>query len=755
MQNHIRSRLNLENENKFTLENVEVDKISLGQARHKGVYIWGWGMYSEINNVTIKGGIQGLYYYPIYKDEQYSDEYLNHRKVLKTHVVKNSHFTDNLTGIKALRVPVWIVDNDFDNYQENAISTSGTLSKDVYIINNRINGTITSESGVNFWGGSPYTTLLFRKNTVSDNKTGLYGFHTRVIPGCNVLSDNNEVAITMEGKADLYMNNLFQSGGCNSLINNGCNILSRYFGRTSINEGMNHFTLGSGIQFALFGNLIPLDPNVYIANNNVFSGTVDPYLGPANHTWADVVNSGKNGYFSHKFAPEGLRGFSNINSISPSAILSSINSECAGTEWETIPELTEGMPPTPLVQAIDVADFGNINGALFLINTNDYQNVPVKDVLADLYVRARELDGESPSDIISSYTEIFTVAYTPVDSTREIFYELYSQLLGSLTYWTNTGVVNTRVNDTLAEDLVFAQVSDLLDDILIQSSEDSMHFLFNNGFNIQVDKIELMRLASNYTMALNEIENVITEVMADSAKSFILTKLECITHAEQDLFEGRVSPDSLFDLYSCLDAHYPQLSLGSEDSVGQAYISGVVYDAFTLLPLDSVIISFTSATGNFSTVSLSDGSFSTEVEINGELPFTISINHPGYLPYSDTDTIYTEQTLTKVIYLTPEEGLESKVDNTKMQNPKIPEYNKTSVLIYPNPASNELFVKQIPENTNSAFEIYNLLGKKVLNGSLNGEENSIDIRALNTGIYVIRVKTFSQTFSYKFAVIKE
>jgi hypothetical protein len=56
------SRLNMENKNKLTITNVEMKKISTGQSRHKGLYVWGWGMYSEIDNLTVSGGIQGIYY---------------------------------------------------------------------------------------------------------------------------------------------------------------------------------------------------------------------------------------------------------------------------------------------------------------------------------------------------------------------------------------------------------------------------------------------------------------------------------------------------------------------------------------------------------------------------------------------------------------------------------------------------------------------------------------------------------------------
>lgn len=555
------SRLNLENNNRFRLNNVDVDKITSLQSRHKGIYVWGWGMYSEIENVTIKGGIQGLLYYPIHRDEQFSDAYLNSRKVLKTHIVKNSRFEDNITGVKSIRVPIWLIDNEIDGYHTHGVRTYGTLSRDVYMVNNLIDnsgsGSSTLDTGVSFWGGIPMTNLLFRKNSVSGNRIGLYGFQTRVIPGCNTIENNNQIGITMEGRADLFMNNVFNFGGYNTLNNNNSNILSRYWGRTSLNGGVNYFDMGSGVQFALFGNLVPYDPISYIANNNVFNVTVDPFLSPPVHSWSDVVNSGKNGYFKYEYSPSGLRNFSNVNIFNPTLIGNMITAECGKTEWETVPVLTNGVPPALPVTYHDIVDMDNFPGGSYIIVTNDYWNVPIKDVLADLYLRAIELDGETPSDIVTSYVDIFENSYTPIDSTREIFYELYSQMHGNLSYWINSGTVNTRVNDSLQEDNVFQQIADLIDGLIEQSATDSMHFLFDSEFNLQVEKIELMRAASNYGIALNLIENLKPLVFSDPAKNFVLTKVECITNVENELFLGNYSPDSLLTVFGeCLDLYF-------------------------------------------------------------------------------------------------------------------------------------------------------------------------------------------------------
>jgi hypothetical protein len=602
-------------------------------------------------------------YYPIHRDEQFSDAYLNSRKVLKTHVVKNSRFEDNITGIKAIRVPVWLLDNEFDGYHTHGVRTYGTLSRDVYMVNNLIDnsgsGLSTLDTGISFWGGIPMTNLLFRKNSVSGNRIGLYGFQSRVIPGCNSIVNNNQIGITMEGRADLFMNNVFNFGGYNTLNNNNSNILSRYWGRTSLNGGVNHFNMGSGVQFSLFGNLVPYDPSFYIADNNVFTIAVDPFLGPSVHTWNDVVNSGKNGYFKYEYAPKGLRNFSNINVFNPNEITNMISLECGKTEWETVPELTNGVPPAVPVTYHDIVDMDNLPGGNYVIVTNDYWNVPVKDVLADLYLRALELDGETPSDIIASYVDIFQNSYTPLDSTREIFYELYSQMFGNLSYWINTGQLNTRVNDTIQEDPVFEQVADLIDDLLDQSSADSMHFLFDSEFNLKIEKIELMRAASNYSVALNLIDNLKPQVFSDPAKNFVLTKIECITQAENELFLGNYSPDSLLMVFGeCLDLYFDDPYFDSSSS---------------------------------------------ELKI------------------SSNQEIFSE---------------------------------KQSIQIWPNPAQNELNINILTEALNPEYEIYNLVGNRVMSGKLHSGLQTINLNTVPNGLYIVKINSGQEMRSYKIIIMK-
>jgi len=69
------------------------------------------------------------------------------------------------------------------------------------------------------------------------------------------------------------------------------------------------------------------------------------------------------------------------------------------------------------------------------------------------------------------------------------------------------------------------------------------------------------------------------------------------------------------------------------------------------------------------------------------------------------------------------------------------EYNKLSnSKLYPNPVNNILNIK-LPYNTNSEVSIYNILGKKIMSKSFSRLTNQIDISNLNSGMYLVTIKT--------------
>ena len=70
---------------------------------------------------------------------------------------------------------------------------------------------------------------------------------------------------------------------------------------------------------------------------------------------------------------------------------------------------------------------------------------------------------------------------------------------------------------------------------------------------------------------------------------------------------------------------------------------------------------------------------------------------------------------------------------------------ENSFILYPNPASNQLFIEsEILES--SEFIIINMLGKKVASGRINGKIKLVDISSLPPNVYILRVA--NETFKF-------
>lgn len=62
-----------------------------------------------------------------------------------------------------------------------------------------------------------------------------------------------------------------------------------------------------------------------------------------------------------------------------------------------------------------------------------------------------------------------------------------------------------------------------------------------------------------------------------------------------------------------------------------------------------------------------------------------------------------------------------------------------SISVYPNPASNKIFIKNASENA-SLIAVYRIDGTLVLQKQYSGQNESIDISSLTSGIYVLRIE---------------
>jgi len=64
----------------------------------------------------------------------------------------------------------------------------------------------------------------------------------------------------------------------------------------------------------------------------------------------------------------------------------------------------------------------------------------------------------------------------------------------------------------------------------------------------------------------------------------------------------------------------------------------------------------------------------------------------------------------------------------------------TDVLVYPNPASNQLFIQTGLNLANSVFNIYNLAGEIVLQQQINSKTDVINISCLISGVYIYKIE---------------
>jgi len=79
----------------------------------------------------------------------------------------------------------------------------------------------------------------------------------------------------------------------------------------------------------------------------------------------------------------------------------------------------------------------------------------------------------------------------------------------------------------------------------------------------------------------------------------------------------------------------------------------------------------------------------------------------------------------------------------KLSNPEtngIDDKNQNAVVLYPNPAKEAVYVKNVNGELKS-YQLYNMLGQQVLEGLFSGTENTIKLGALPSGSYMIRLTT--------------
>ena len=142
----------------------------------------------------------------------------------------------------------------------------------------------------------------------------------------------------------------------------------------------------------------------------------------------------------------------------------------------------------------------------------------------------------------------------------------------------------------------------------------------------------------------------------------------------------------------------------------------------------------------------SNGLYSIE-EING----TININSESLVanrcyvssPFSDENALYfggfdpNSNTATNMAWVYKKDYQLNAVNEFTE--------NESNFVIYPNPASNQLFIESKTQ-VGQAFSIINLLGETIISAQLNGQIEALDISSLPPNIYFIRIDNESIKF---------
>ena len=78
------------------------------------------------------------------------------------------------------------------------------------------------------------------------------------------------------------------------------------------------------------------------------------------------------------------------------------------------------------------------------------------------------------------------------------------------------------------------------------------------------------------------------------------------------------------------------------------------------------------------------------------------------------------------------------------------EHSNSSILIYPNPAFDNLFIKFNDKIERASYRIVNAIGQIVAVGNINSDISKISIEKLSAGFYVIELMNNNSNFSAKF-----
>jgi len=71
---------------------------------------------------------------------------------------------------------------------------------------------------------------------------------------------------------------------------------------------------------------------------------------------------------------------------------------------------------------------------------------------------------------------------------------------------------------------------------------------------------------------------------------------------------------------------------------------------------------------------------------------------------------------------------------------------------YPNPITNNTFTLTSKSSSKKLVTIFNVLGKKVLSSSFSGVKSNVDVSAISSGIYILKVTEDGKTATKKLVI---
>ncbi|WP_055437604.1 endonuclease [Lacinutrix algicola] len=285
------------------------------------------------------------------------------------------------------------------------------------------------------------------------------------------------------------------------------------------------------------------------------------------------------------------------------------------------------------------------------------------------------------------------------------------------------------------------------------------------NYDIYVDGAFYVTTSSNATTftvtGLSSETTYIFTVLANDAAAN--TSNLSASDTETTLAGGTTGSDCVNESFENIPANAGSYATRTWTGVDGIANGWTATDARTDQPLNTRSICIRN--GSLTSPSISNGienlTVTTQLAFGGSAgTFDVKVNGTsvGSIPYTDDNTTSTTTTISNIniignvtIVL---ENLSSsnrvRIDDlswTCYPSLSVEEFSLNAIKIYPNPTKGNLLNIDVKENTR--FEIYSILGKKVLEGNVTPTNKQVSVSRLNKGVYILKLETPNGSISKK------